>query len=132
MTKDVITVHAGTDLAKIMDLMDTNSIRHVPVVDDEGNLVGIISQTDILATLQGGDVLPLSDQREMMRGITAGEIMRTGAFTADPDDELADAGRTMLENKISCLPITEGSRLIGILTASDFVRYVAMQEEAAK
>lgn len=130
MTDEVVTVRAGEDLAKIMDTMDSVHIRHMPVIDDEGNLIGIISVQDILQyALQGADVLPLSDQRQLLREISASEVMRTSAVTVEPDASAAEAGRTLMEMKISCLPVTEGSKLVGILTETDFVRHVVRDQE---
>jgi CBS domain-containing protein len=56
------------------------------------------------------------------------EIMVTEIETVDPDTPLVEAAETLFENKIGCLPVVEGNRLVGILTESDFVRRFVQEE----
>ena len=66
--------------------------------------------------------LPIGVEEDILRRRRVGEIMVTEPETIEPDTPLAEAAEIMLENKIGCLPVTEGTRLVGILTEADFVR----------
>lgn len=130
MTQDVESVSA-TDSARVAyDLMDEKHIRHLPVLNDD-EVVGLLSERDLLRNaLNNTAELPLSAQREYLEGLSIEEIMTSVPYTVEPDTDLQEAGRMLLEYKFSCLPVTEGNTLVGIITESDFVRHlVGMLEE---
>jgi CBS domain-containing protein len=94
-------------------------------------LVGLLTHTDLAMSALGSlSDLPLSQERDLLQRRRVREVMVTELETAEPDTSLAEAASTLLENKIGCLPVVEGSRLVGILTESDFVRRFV--EESAK
>ncbi len=125
MTEDVATLTSGDNLASLYDIMDGKHIRHVPVVDDDQLLVGIVSDRDLLRGALGEEAsLPLSVRRQMLQQIKVEEVMNTEPQTVDPEQNIREAGEVMMEYKVSCLPVVDGDRLVGIITESDFVRYV--------
>jgi CBS domain-containing membrane protein len=125
MTENVSTLTVDDNLAVLYDLMDGQHIRHVPVVNHENQLVGIISDRDLLrGTLGAESSLPVTVRRQMLEVLKLEEIMNISPQTVEPDDSIAEAGEAMMEFKVSCLPVVDGDRLVGILTESDFVRYV--------
>lgn len=125
MTKGVVAVRADHDLGALHDLMLGRDIRHAPVVNEQGELIGLVSQRDLLRhVLSFTDELPISNRRELLHGMCVGEIMVEEVEAADPDQPLAEAAAVMLENKFGCLPVVDGLRLVGILTEADFVRFV--------
>ncbi len=101
------------------------NIRHLPVVSDKGELVGVLTQRIVLA-----EIIKLVDQvgvrgleeREQQQQII--EIMQTDFQVTTPETELKVAGQYFLEHKHSCLPVIDQGRLVGILTAQDFVRLI--------
>ena len=107
----------------------TKHVRHVPVVDEDGDLVGLVTHRDLLrcAVAEESD-LPLSVQRDMLSRRQVGEVMTPEPETVDAETEIGVAAMTMFENKYGCLPVVEGARLVGILTEADFVRYLAERE----
>jgi CBS domain-containing protein len=124
MSENVVSVRPSDSVEKIYDSMSERSIRHIAVIDAEGDLVGLVSHRDLLrhALIERPD-LPLFVQRALLRRTKVEEIMTSEVETAEPDGPLADAARTMFDNKLGCLPVVEGWRVVGILTESDFVRY---------
>ena len=125
MTQGVFAVEAKDLLATVSDLMDERNIRHAPVVED-GKLVGLISHRDMLRYSLKGQVGALPEvERAAQLTLRAGEIMTRDVATARPDQDIREAARLMMENKYGCLPVVEESRLVGILTESDFVRFLA-------
>lgn len=131
MTPDPYTLQPRDTLAALYDLMDSHRVRHVPIVDTDGELVGLLTHTDLAMSALGSlSDLPLSQERDLLQRRRVREVMVTDLETVEPDTSLAEAAATLFENKIGCLPVVEGSRLVGILTESDFVRRFV--EESAK
>lgn len=126
MTQEVLSLSATDSALVAYDLMDEKHIRHLPVVDEDGEVLGLLSERDLLRNaLNNTAELPLSAQREYLEGLRIEEIMTSVPYTVEPDTDLQEAGRMLLEYKFSCLPVTEGNTLVGILTESDFVRYLS-------
>lgn len=126
MTREVVTVEANEPLSLADDIMQLGRIRHMPVVDEEGELVGVLSQRDLFrgalaATLGFGR----RAQSRMLESIRAKEVMRGDVQTIAPDATLAEAAKLMLTKKIGCLVVMEGGQIAGILTEADFVKAIA-------
>lgn len=126
MTLDVQVVHPDDSIATIRDVMNAKHIRHVPVVDDDGGIVGLVSERDLLRRAAGleGEV-PLSVSRDVSATVKASEVMTWPVETIEADDDAATAAAVMLDNKYGCLPVLEQGALAGILTEADFVRHIA-------
>jgi CBS domain-containing membrane protein len=132
MTPDPFTLGPRDTLAALYDLMDNHRVRHVPIVDRDGDLVGLLTHTDLAMTALGSlSDLPLSQERDLLQRRRIREVMVTEVETIEPDASLAEAASTLFENKIGCLPVVEGNRLVGILTESDFVRRF-VEEQAGR
>lgn len=125
MTEGVFAVEVDDNLETIRTLMEERNIRHAPVVGYGGVLLGLVTHRDLLRnTLKSQALLPQA-QAEAMQMTTAGEIMTLNPVTAAPEEDIRQAARVMLDKKYGCLPVVEGSRLVGIVTESDFVRFLA-------
>jgi CBS-domain-containing membrane protein len=124
MTGVVLSVHPDDTVETVYDLMHERGIRHLTVVDQEGDLVGLVSHRDLLrySPIERAEV-PLFLMREILRRTRVEEVMTSEVETAEPDTPASAAARIMFENKFGCLPVLEGSKLVGILTESDFVRF---------
>ncbi len=132
MTEKVVFARDWDTLDTAFDSMEEYSIRHLPVVDAERAVIGIISQRDLVgAALYSKEFLPFAQLKEYLKNTTVGEVMSRGVETTDPEESLREAGLKLLENKFGCLPVVEGQTLIGIITESDFVRYLCNLEEFA-
>jgi CBS domain-containing membrane protein len=131
MTGRVYTVEPDDPLSLAWEVMRERGVRHVPVLDAEGDLVGLVTHRDLLrASLVEQNDLPRVIERALLERTRVADVMVQNVETVSPDDELPDAARLMLEQKFGCLPVVEGRRLVGILTESDFVRWVAGDPEA--
>jgi CBS domain-containing protein len=98
----------------------------LPVLTDDGDLCGIITQRDLFrgALLRAlGFGSRAEDQ--MLRKVVVKEAMTEDPLTVAPDTPLRDAARQMIEQKVGCLPVVEGDKLVGILTEGDFARFVS-------
>jgi CBS domain-containing membrane protein len=126
MTTEVRTVGRNDKVTDADALMDSARVRHLPVLDDEGALAGILSRRDVFRTaLQRTFGYGEKAQDRILGNLVVKELMTNRVETAAPEDAVADAARRMLEKKISALVVVEGERVVGILTESDFVRHVA-------
>ncbi len=123
MTTSVITMERNESLRTVDDVMRLGRIRHMPIVDEDGTLAGIVSQRDLfhsglLRALGFG-----SHAREQaLDTLVVKEAMKTEVVTTTPDTPLADAAKVMFERKIGCLVVLDADRIAGILTEADFVR----------
>lgn len=125
MTERVIAVQPDTDLIAVRDLLWEHNIRHLPVVDGEGDVVGLVSQRDLLRhSLIDQSHLPNYVEEAVLDRLKAADVMTANVEVVSADADLREAAQTMFENKYGCLPVTEGNRLVGILTESDFVRFL--------
>jgi CBS domain-containing membrane protein len=126
MTTAVKTLRRNDQLSIADDLMRAERIRHLPVLDEEDRLCGVVSQRDLfrgaLASALGYGELA---QRKLLGTLVVKEVMATEVVTTTKGTPLREAARLMLERKIGCLPVLEGERLVGILTEGDFVKAAA-------
>ena len=113
MSKDIFTVRPEDIIDLAANVMDWKHVRHVPVENNEGELIGIVSHRALLRVVARG----LSHDRESP--MTVQEIMRTDPVTAAPETPTIEVIRLMKEHKVSCLPIVDGGQLVGIVTERD-------------
>ena len=114
MATDLFTVRPEDVLDLAANLMHWRHVRHVPVEDDEGKLVGIVSHRDLLELLALGKTGGASE-------IVVRDIMKTDLITVAPDFSSLEALNLMRDKNIGCLPIVKNERLVGLITAYDFL-----------
>lgn len=115
MTTDLFTVRSDDLVDLAASLMDWKHVRHVPVEDDEGRLVGLVSHRDLLRLLARGPA------RQGAGPVAVRDIMRPQPVTVTAETPTLEAIEIMRRRKIGCLPVVEGDRLVGIVTAYDFL-----------
>jgi CBS domain-containing protein len=142
MNRELITVTPSTPISEAVKLLVDQHIGGLPVIDAEGKLVGILSESDLMWREQGleqppymiflGGVIyfqnPLTYDRDLHKalGQTVGEVMTAHAVSITADTSLPEAARIMHDRKIHRLPVVDADRHpIGIITESDIVRAIA-------
>jgi len=126
MTKDVFTLERNEKLSVADDVMRLGRVRHLPIVDADGALAGIVSQRDLFHSgLMKALGYGTHAQRQSLDLLVAKEAMRTDVVTTTPDTTLRDAAKVMLDKKIGCLVVLDAAKIVGILTESDFVKLCA-------
>jgi acetoin utilization protein AcuB len=122
MTPNPITVHPQNTLPQVRKLMEEHHIRRLPVVEED-ELVGIITLGDIREA-QPSDVSALSsyESEQLVELITVDTVMTPDPLTVTPESSIAEAAQLMLEHKVGGLPVMENSKLVGIITETDFCR----------
>jgi CBS domain-containing protein len=125
MNTGVITIEPDEDICEAMRMMALNNITGLPVVDDDGRLVGIITEKDILVLLCNHLEEPGLD----------GAIGRVGEFMTrqvvcfHPEDNLADIAESLSTNNFRRVPILDQGRLVGIISRRDVIRYVRDRQQ---
>ena len=121
MTKDPLTVTPMETIGQADELMNTNNIRQIPVVEAT-ELVGIITDRDVRAFLSGS-LLENPAAREKALNTTISEVMTTEPITVSPEDDLEEAVELLIEEKFGGIPVVDKSAgLVGIVTYVDVLR----------
>ncbi len=123
MSSQVKTLGRNDKLATADDIMKQDRIRHLPVLDADGNLCGIVSQRDLfrgmlLRTLGYGTYL----EQKLLDTHVVKEAMVDRVHTTTPDTSLKEAAELMTKYKVGCLPVIDNNKLVGIITEEDFVK----------
>jgi acetoin utilization protein AcuB len=121
MTRLPVTVTGETTVQEALRVIDECQVRHLPVLDNNGALVGIVSEKDLLRANSGHPVE---------------EIMTRDVITATEYTALEEAARIMIDHKISSLPVVRDGKLVGIITETDlfelFMELLAAREEGVR
>lgn len=125
MTSDVFTLDRNEKLGIADDMMRLGRVRHIPVTDAAGAVVGIVTQRDLFFNALMRTMGQAGQPRKQLDDYRVEHAMRQPVLTTTPDALAAEAARLMLERKIGCLPVLDGGRLVGIVTESDFVTLAA-------
>jgi CBS domain-containing protein len=145
MTREVKTVTRETTVRELADLFISNRISSVPVVDEGGRLVGMVTETDLIEqdrNLHIPTVISLFDgvfyleservleeQLKKMTGRTVGDIFTTKVRTAAPDTPLSSIADIMSSNRYNAVPVVEDGIVVGIVDRIDMIRTMIVQGE---
>ena len=138
MTTDVITISPETEIAQAAQLLLTNRINGVPVVNEAGELVGILCQSDLiiqqknipipsLFTLLDG-FIPLTPSKKIEKEVekiaatTVEDAMTANPVTVNPDTGIEEVAAFMVEKNYHTLPVVDGGKLVGIVGKEDVLR----------
>ncbi len=125
MQAELITILPETTLPEALRLVQRRGVRHLPVVEN-GNLVGIVSDRDLKRAMPSAATsLSAQELNYLLDRVKVGEFMTRGVITIAPMFPVEEAARIMVTEKISALPVTEGGRLVGIVTETDVLRLFA-------
>jgi CBS domain-containing membrane protein len=124
MTAKVFTIRMDKKLLAVEEIMGWAHIRHVPVVDEKGKLVGLVSQRDVLRATLSDLASTQVDRRNQLGHVTLAQVMRREVLTIGPDEDVQMAARLMRQHKYGCLPVVDDSRLVGIITEHDLLAVV--------
>jgi acetoin utilization protein AcuB len=118
MKRKVITLTHTSTIKDAMQLLELHQIRHIPIVDDNNKLVGIISDSDIRDA--SPSIFHFTDHLEdFLKPISS--IMKTNVITAHPLDFVEEVSTLFYEHHIGCLPILDDGELVGIVTETDML-----------
>ena len=130
MSTDVITISSDTSLPEAHQIMTAEEIRRLPVVDKDGKLVGIITIGDIRsANPSSATSLSVWEMNYLLSNLKIEKIMTRNPRTIRVDATIGEAARTMLEYRVSGLPVVDDDhQVVGIITESDIFSMVVLHE----
>ncbi len=120
MTRNPVTVADETSIDDALHLMRERRVRRLPVLDSAGQMVGIVSDKDLLhASPSPATSLSVYELHYLLSKLDVKSVMSSPVITVTPDTPLEEAARIMADNKIGGLPVLEGGQLCGIITETD-------------
>lgn len=114
MTTDLFTVQADDLIDFAASIMEWKHIRHVPVENDQGQLVGLVSHRDLLRIIARGDI-------SKQHSVAVSDIMTSDPLSISPDTATVEAIRLMRQKKLACLPVVKDDKLVGVITEGDML-----------
>jgi acetoin utilization protein AcuB len=131
MSRGVVTIGEAETCYEAVARMCRRRVRHLPVLDREGALVGIVTDRDVRHRLFALDVyrplgqVPVSTllRQAPVRAVMSAPVLQIGAAA-----DVAEAAERMRQEKIGCLPVVEASRVVGMVTEIDILRHIAGAE----
>lgn len=131
MTPNPVTVGPKTTVPEAHKLMKERDFRRLPVVDEHGRLIGIVTLGDLReAGPSSATSLSIFELNYLLAQLTVDKIMTREVVTVSPDATIRDAANLMLKHEIGALPVMEDDKLVGIITESDIFRIIVQQPEA--
>jgi len=144
MTTDVVSVRRDTSVNEVAKLMGARDISGVPVVDETGTVVGIITELDMIVRNTRMDVprflqildlgrIPLElpghylERMRHMLGTLAEDIMSREVVTIEPGDSVEQLAELMVERRVNPVPVVENGRLVGIVSRADLIDMMAAE-----
>ena len=120
MTKRPITTHPNTPIDDALKLMRDSKVRRLPVLDKNGNLVGIVAEKDLLyVSPSPATSLSVHELHYLISKIKVEDVMAKDVITATEYTPLEEAARIMADNKIGSLPVMRDGKLVGIITETN-------------
>lgn len=120
MTSHPITIADDTPIDEALKLMRDKNVRRLPVLNDKGDLVGIVAEKDILyASPSPATSLSIHEIHYLVSRIKVSEIMTKNVITVSDETPLEEAARVMADNQIGALPVMHDGKLAGIITETD-------------
>jgi acetoin utilization protein AcuB len=141
MTKRPLTIDPEAPLGTAIDVMKTKGIRHLPIVDDAGELLGIITDRDLRQAIFApviAEHLSLGAQRrlrglgEALEDLRVRDLMTWVVVTTHPEATIEHAAVLMFERRLGSLPVVDRGRLVGILTERDLLKALMRRHSALR
>ncbi|HIE39333.1 MAG TPA: CBS domain-containing protein [Anaerolineales bacterium] len=123
MSPDPITVTPDTSVKETLELLRSRPFRHLPVVDEEGRLVGITTEKSLVYASPTSDLsLSVFEVDYLLSRMRVEQVMAREVITVSPDLPVEEAARVMIDHRIGCLPVVEEGKLVGIISDTDIFR----------
>jgi CBS domain-containing membrane protein len=123
MSSVVETLSVGDNLAAARRQLERGHIRHLPVVDADEHVIGLITHRRILEAWVSHGHPNRERVKEVAKDVPIEMLMEKNVRTISPDMPAAEAAALLEGHKFGCLPVVEGGKLVGIITEADFVRF---------
>ena len=122
MTSEPYTLRETDSINDAWEVMIGKHIRHIPIIDSDNHVLGLVTQRDVLAATDPGAIREAeSASHEVRSDITLADIMIRDVSVIQQTDSLRQAALYLQLHKYGCLPVVSENRLVGIITDSDFI-----------
>jgi acetoin utilization protein AcuB len=123
MSKHPLTIGMNQTVSETHKYMQEQNVRHLPVVDKAGTMIGLVTEDDLLkAEPSSATSLSVWEIHSLLNKVTAKNVMTRDVITTTENTPIEEAAQLMLEHKIGCLPVMRDGKLVGIITESDIFR----------
>lgn len=123
MTKNPVTITPEASVVEASELMKKEKVHRLPVLDKDKNLIGVISEKDILfATPSPASSLSIHEMAYLLSKLTVRKLMTKNPVTISRTTTVEEAARLMVDQDLSCLPVVEEGKLVGIVSKSDMFK----------
>jgi acetoin utilization protein AcuB len=123
MSTQPVTITADVPITEALRIMRQNQVRRLPVLDENGALIGIVSEKDLLyASPSPATSLSIYEMHDMLSRLRVTELMTPDPVTVTPDILLEEAALIMADSKIGGLPVVKDGNLVGIITETDIFK----------
>jgi CBS domain-containing protein len=130
MSTGIEVVDRNDNLLAVEERMATKQLRHLPVLE-QGEVVGMVTQRDLFkAAMSSAMGYGEKTQQAYLRSVRVKEIMTYPVVTISPDTSVAAAAEMIITKGIGCLPVVDGTQLVGMITKTDLLRCLKAQEAA--
>lgn len=127
MTPDPITLNINDTVDRVHEIFESKSIHHLPVIDNEGALQGIISHIDLMKISYGRSLFRIHNKealnQTLYRTLLVKDVMTRDVKSLRPDDTISDALALFKKNIFHAIPITHSGRVCGIISCFDLLMY---------
>jgi len=124
MTRNPVFIHPDLSLSDARSLMDREKVGHIPVLNKNNELVGLITKVDLLkAGPSPATTLDVYEISYLLSKLTVDKVMEKKVITVQENEVVEEAARIMADNGIGCLPVLNGSLLTGIITDTDIFHF---------
>ena len=134
MSREVVMIGPAESCLDAVVRMQRARVRHLPVVNRDGLLVGIVTDRDLrhyLFTPRVFEVLGSTRVDVLLDGVRVAEIMSTDVMTVEAGASVSDAAGTMRKHRVGSLPVMENGRMVGIVTEVDILRQIVRADATA-
>ena len=123
MTPDPVVITTDTSLKEALEIVRSKPFRHLPVLDENGKLVGIVTEKSLVyASPTSTTALSVFEVDYILSRTKVGQIIQGSVISVGPDWPIEEAARVMVDRRIGCLPVVEDDKLIGIISDTDIFR----------
>jgi acetoin utilization protein AcuB len=123
MSRNPVTIQASASITEALRVMREKRVRRLPVLDEQGKMIGIVSEKDLLyASPSPATSLSIYEMHDLLTRLKVTELMTAEVITVSPDMPLEEAALIMADKKIGGLPVLEHGQLVGIITETDIFK----------
>jgi acetoin utilization protein AcuB len=123
MSRGVVTIQSDALARGAAEMMRSRKIRHLPIVDRDGHLVGIVTDRDLRQIVFDPAIRSrLGDAADALGEVRVRDVMTWGVITVRPESDIRDAAWLMRERKVGALPVVDHGKVVGILTEMDILK----------